>query len=237
MTVIGIILGVGISIGGVATYIPQFYNIIKNSSVEGISELSLIVLNLGMMCLSMNSLIYSWNYFFCDCLYNLLPFITILISWLVVLIYYIIFLVYKMKDYKKLISPTLSYAITYLLFIFFVIFLALGEKIEKHNNFLLIYADILGIASSVANGLAYIPQIYILLKNQKNGNLSLLMYIFQTGGDIIILIFQAIVFKSPMSTWVTYVVVLAEQLVILILMIIFYKNDNNREIQEENIIL
>jgi uncharacterized protein with PQ loop repeat len=235
MSVIGIILGIGISIGSIATYIPQFYIIMKNRSIEGISEASLIVMNIGMMCLSMNSLIYSWKYFFCNCLYDLLPFITIVISWIVVLFYYIIFLIYKLKDYSKLFSPTLSYAISYLFFVSLIIVLALTEKIKDHTNFLILYADILGIASSVANGLAYIPQIYILLKTRSNGNLSLLMYIFQTLGGVVILFFQIIIFRSPITTWITYVVVLAEQAVILILMCIFINNDKKTEIIYENV--
>ena len=92
MFIIGIILGVSIFIGSFVTYIPQFYNIIKNKSVDGISETSLILLNVGMMCLTMNSLIYNWSYFFTFDIVNLLPFITIFLSWLMVLIYYIIFI-------------------------------------------------------------------------------------------------------------------------------------------------
>lgn len=234
MNIAGIVLGVGISIGGIATYIPQFYNIIKNGSIEGISEASIIVMNIGMMCLSMNSLIYSWKYFFCNCLYDLLPFITIFISWMVVSFYYFLFLFYKLKDCNKLFSPTLSYAVSYLFFLSLVIVLALTEKISDHTNFLILYADVLGIASSIANGLSYLPQIYILLKNRSNGNLSLLMYIFQTLGDVLILVFQVIIFKSPITTWITYVVILAEQFVILILMIIFKNNNKNINIIYEN---
>jgi len=230
MDIAGIILGTCISIGSVGTYIPQFYNIIKYKSVEGISEASLIILNIGMMCLTMNSLIYSWNYFFCNCFYYLLPFITILISWLTVSIYYIIFLLYKHKKLKKIFEPTLSYSITYLFFITLVIGLALVEKIEKNPSFFFPYADVLGITSAIANGIVYIPQIYTLMKNRSNGNLSLLMYILQTPGNIIIIVFQAIVFKLPLTTWLTYFIVLIEQAVILILMLIFRNNDKNVEV-------
>ena len=106
MDVAGLILGIGISIGSVATYIPQFYNIIKNESVEGISESSLILLNIAMMCLTMNSLIYSWDYFFC-CFLELFPFLTIFLSWLIVLVYYIIFLIYKFKKVEKIVISAL----------------------------------------------------------------------------------------------------------------------------------
>ena len=241
MNVFNIICGVFISIGSVCSYIPQFYKIVKHKSVENISEPSLLIMNIGMMCLTMNSMIFNWKYFFCsniECFSNLLPFGTIAISWLMVLIYYIIFITYKFKNLEKRLISGLSYIFTYIIFSLLVIALALGEKMKHNTNFFIIYANILGISSAVANGCVYIPQIYILLKNKSNGNISMLMYIFQTPGNILNIIFQ-IIYHAPISTWITYLICLIQQGIILILMIYFhYKNkiiENviNDEFEEE----
>ena len=232
MNILGILTGTAICLGGIGSYIPQFYNIIKYESVEGISEMCLVLMNIGLMCLTMNSLIYNWNYFFCDsaeCFSNLFPFIQIALSWFMVLIYYIIFITYKFKNrnnnnltkaYKKRIFFGLHYVTTYLLFIIFVIALSLGEKVQGNLGFFKPFADILGYSSAVMNSLVYIPQIYILYKNKSGGNVSMLMYIVQTPGNLVIIIFQ-IMFNSPVSTWITYVIVLIEQFIILFLLIYY----------------
>ena len=197
MNISGIILGIGINLGSIISYIPQFHAIVKHKSVEGISEASLIIANMGMMCLTMNSLIFSWESFFClgslktqECLSNLTPFITITISWLMVLIYYIIFIIYKFRDAEKRLLSGLNYVFTYLLVLLLVISLALGEKMQGNNKFFTIYANVLGIASAIFNGLVYIPQIYLLIKNKSSKNLSLVTYLIQTQETLLISSFK-----------------------------------------------
>ena len=240
MNYLGILTGIAICLGGIIGYLPQFYNIIKYDSVHGISEVTLVLANIGLMCLTMNSLIYSWSYFFND-FSNLLPFISIALSWFMILIYYIIFITYKIQNkHKSLSSHTsssgtssssdktqkrllygLHYAITYLIFTIFVLALSLGEKIQGNMKFFIVFADILGYTSAILNSLVYLPQIYTLWKNKSSGNLSLLMYVIQTPGNVIIIVFQAFLYSAPISTWITYVIVLLEQSIILFLMIYY----------------
>jgi len=222
MNISGIVLGAFLSIGGILTYIPQFHKIVKNKSVDAISEPCLLLMNLAMMCLTMNSLIYNWSYFFTFDIVNLLPFITIAISWLMVLVYYVIFITYKIKNLEKRLISGLTYIFTYLICLLLIIALALGEKMEHNKKFFIIYADILGITSAVLNGLVYIPQIYTLLKEKNNGNISILMYALQTPGNIVIIIFQSLIYKQAVSTWITYLVILIEQGIILAIMIRYY---------------
>lgn len=230
MFVFNILLAIFIILGGISGYIPQFYKIIKYKSVENISELSILIMNIGMMCLTMNSMIFNWIYFVHPNIYKLLPFITIAISWLMVLIYYIIYITYKIKNLEKRFISGFRYLFTYIIFSLLVIALALGEKMEHNTNFFITYANILGIFSGVANGCVYIPQIYTLIKNKNNGNISLLMYALQTPGNIINILFQ-ILYNSPISTWITYVICLVQQSIILGLMIYFHcKNKKYEEI-------
>ena len=232
MNVLGIILGILISLGSISSYIPQFYKIIKCKSVEGISEPSLILMNLSGLFLTMNSLIYSWTYILNKDISNLLPFMTIALSWLMVLVYYIIFITYKIKKLEKRIISGLSYVFTYIIFIILIVALALGEKMKHNTDFFAIYAEILGISSAVLTCLIYIPQIYTLIKHKNNGNLSILMYILQTPGNAVIIFFQAFIYDAKISTWITYLVSLVQQTIILILMIYFYYKVNDIKLEE-----
>lgn len=252
MDILSLLLGIGITLGSLLSNIPQFYNIIKYKSVEGISELSLIIQNVGMSCLTMNSLINNWNNFFCfsnkinisdtsntsTCFENILPFISIGFSWIMILVYYIIFIVYKIKKIEKRVILGFNYCITYILFLILVIGMAVGEKWQGNNSFFASYANVLGIMSAVLNGLVYIPQIYLLLKNGHNGNLSLLTYCIQTPGNFIIIIYQAVISLSPLTTWITYLIVLVEQTIILIIMIanIVHQRDQKENNERERVI-
>ena len=237
MNVGGIILGVCIPLGSVLTYIPQFHTIIKNKSVTGISELSLVLSNIGMMFLTLNSIIFSWNYFYCNCFSNLLPFFQILISWIMLLIYYIIFIFYKFKHNRKnekRILSGLHYCFTYILFAIFVTALAIGEKFETTNtNFFIRFATVLGFSSAIINSIVYLPQIYLLLKNKNSGSLSFTTFALQTPGNLLIIFFQAYLYSSPVSTWITYVVALVEQTLILCLMLYYNYYNLPQETTEE----
>lgn len=227
--IIGPILGLLISTSSILTYVPQFCLICKKKSVNGINELSLLIMNIALMCLTMNSVIFNWNNFSCNnvrCFLNLFPFIQITISWIMVLIFYIIFITFKFRNNTQRIKSGLSYIITYLIFTIFIISLSIGEKFgNKHpDKFFLIFGNILGYTSAVGNGLVWLPQIYTLYKNKHNGNLSILMFALQAPGNLIIIIFQAVIYLQPVSTWITYVITLVEQSIILYLMIIYRTN-------------
>ena len=229
-----IVFGLCLTVGGVLTYIPQFYTIIKNKSVSGISELSLILMNIGMFALSTNLIIISWNSFFCSpfntkCFSDLIPFINVVASWLMTLIYYIIFITYKMKNREKRIISGLNYMITYILFIILIIVLSLTEKVAHNDKFFEIYEKVLGILSAILNGLVYIPQIYSLMKNKHSGNISILMYALQTPGNLLLICFQCFLYQMPVSSWLTYLIILCEQSVILMLLIIFYCKKRREE--------
>ena len=59
------------------------------------------------------------------------------------------------------------------------------------------FAQILGYTSAVCSAVAWLPQIYTLLKTKQIGNLSPLMFALQTPGNVIIIIFQAVLFNQP----------------------------------------
>jgi len=59
------ILGIFLCIGGIVSYIPQYYYLIKTKQHKGISEFSLFLLNIGSFFLFGNSLILNWWKFGC----------------------------------------------------------------------------------------------------------------------------------------------------------------------------
>ena len=229
MNIIGIIVGLCLCFGNIIGYVPQFYNIVYYKSIEGISEMSLTIMNIAFMFLSMNILIYSWQYFSCtnfECAIQLFPFVQIALSWVMVLIFYIIFVIYKYQRRDKYAKRWLygfHYTITYLFFIMFVVTLSIGEKYGGHDPlFFQIFADVLGYSSAILNSIVYIPQIYTIFKIKSGGNLSFLMYIIQTPGNLIIIYFQAILYENPVSTWITYAIIFVEQVIILSLMTYYH---------------
>lgn len=203
---------------------------IKSKQATGISELSLFILNIGNLCLACNSLILNWWKFECYqycgfflCSGNLLAFYQILVGWLIVFPLYIIFVKYKLRDEtvsKKSWFFRFSYLISYLVFFLVVVLLLIIEKFTNNDtNVFDVIAYILGIFSMIASGIVWVPQIVKLIRTQEKGGLSLLMFIIQTPGSAIIIIFQAILNKQNWSTWLSYVFTLAEQLTIVILLI------------------
>lgn len=221
-----------ITLGGIICYIPQFHTLIKNKSSDGISEISLVLMNISMFCLTMNSVIFSWNY---TNLIDFLPFIQILSSWMMVLIYYIIYITVKFKSRKsnkKRFMHGLQYLVTYFLFAIFLIALALGEKLDQQQNqFFVNFANALGYSSACINCVVYLPQMYTLYMNKKVGNLSFLTYGLQTPGNAIIILFQAVIYSFPISTWITYAVVFIQQLIVIGMMTYYHFGENKNELE------
>jgi uncharacterized protein with PQ loop repeat len=81
----------------IVSFLPQFYNFIKNRSIEGVSELTLAFLNLGSALLVLNSYILTDDRFDCYnecnwllCTGNLLSFYQLIVGMLVILMLYVI---------------------------------------------------------------------------------------------------------------------------------------------------
>jgi uncharacterized protein with PQ loop repeat len=107
-----------------------------------------------------------------------------------------------------------------------MIIVGLSEKLSKENThrFFHISAKILGVISSICSCIVWIPQIVKLLRTGKQGNLSLAMFLMQTPGNAIIIIFQ-ILYHQNWTTWITYVINLAEQGTIVVILLIFMWRD------------
>jgi uncharacterized protein with PQ loop repeat len=102
-------LGIFLCIGGIVSYIPQYYYLIKTKQHKGINELSLFLLNLGSFCLFGNSLILNWWKFNCYdncsaalCTANLESVIQIGVGCIVPFPLYLLFVKYKYKASRSI---------------------------------------------------------------------------------------------------------------------------------------
>lgn len=229
------ILGYLLCIGGVVSYIPQYINLITTKQHKGISELSLLLLNAGCASLAANALILNWYKFECYthcsfwlCTNDLLSMYQIILGWLVVFPLYLLFVRYKIKNSERKIINDIIYIGIYIIFILVMVIVGLVEKISQDNTkFFIITAKILGVLSAIFSSIVWIPQIIKLLKTKQQGNLSLLMFIMQTPGNAVIILFQ-LLYNQDWTTWISYLITLIEQTTIVIILIVFAIRDRNK---------
>lgn len=233
------VLGIFLCLGGIISYFPQYYSLIKSKHSKGISELSLFILNIGSACLAANSFILNWFKFQCYsncsfwlCTANLLSLFQIMVGWIVVFPLYLIFVRYKIKHSDARILNDIIYFVVYVIFILLMVIVGVFEKTRDNNEFFQISAYSLGIISMVCTCIVWLPQIIKLIRTKEQGNLSLLMFILQTPGNLIIIIFQ-LLYHQSITTWGTYVVSFIEQLIIVIILLIL-KCKSKREINESS---
>lgn len=233
--IIDYILGSGLCLA-VISYIPQYISLIKSKQHKGVSELSLFILNVGGACQAANTIILNWYLFDCYthcnfwlCSGNLLSVWQIVIGWIMVIPLYIIFLRFKMRhntrwrSSKRYCIYDLAFILSYVLFLVVILIVGLAEKetVNDSRNFFVIFSQVLGILSAICSCVVWIPQIIKLIRTRNQGSLSLLMFIIQTPGNLIIIMFQAVLFKQNWSTWISYVVTFVEQLIILVILLVY----------------
>jgi uncharacterized protein with PQ loop repeat len=254
--IVGSIVGVLLLFGNILSYLTQVIAIVKKKHVKGISEFSIILLNIGSFCLSLNSVIFNWskwecfedngcNFWYCNAI--MLPFYQILMAYLNCSVYYITFIKYKLRNSSdnswKGIVKVLLYMTMYILFVVVVVTISLFEKVynagPQQVKFFYVLAEVMGYVSAVCSAVVWIPQIIELIRIGQRGSVSPLMFILQTPGNVIIIVFQAVFFKQPVSTWISYVITCVEQAIILVIIGWFWwrdrRNQNEIVINQEEI--
>ena len=102
-----------------------------------------------------------------------------------------------------------------------MVIVGLTEEHEGNNYFFTISAWILGgIISPICSSIVWIPQIIKLIRTKNQGNLSLAMFLLQTPGNAITILFQ-ILYHQNITTWGTYVICLVEQSIIVAILLVF----------------
>jgi uncharacterized protein with PQ loop repeat len=257
--IIDYILGIALCIAGMASYFPQYYSLITSTTEESreISEKSLFILNVGNAFLAANSIILNWykwdcysecnNFWLCSA--KMLPVIQITVGWIMVIPLYIIYIRFKVQGNRhrgRHCAFDLAYILTYALVIIIVLAISLGEKLNSNDpvglkdirGFFNVFSQILGVLCAGCSCLVWIPQIIKLIKQKKQGSLSLLMFLVQAPGNLVIIFFQAIMFHQNWSTWFAYVITFIEQLIVVVLLIIIKckeRKDISKESKEDHI--
>ena len=219
------VLAMILCIGGILSYIPQYYSLIKHRDKDGVSIMSMLLLNVGSTSLAVNALILNWWKFSCYnycngwiCTANLLSLFQILINTVVVIPLFLLVSIFKIRNTKN------WWNILYFgIYIFYAAILVLVTLLQYHYNepTLKVTAWGLGaVVSPITSCAVWIPQIIKLIIEKTGGNLSLLMFIFQTPGNAIIIVMQ-ILYHQSWTTWVSYLVTLIEQTIIVILLIVY----------------
>lgn len=250
--IIDYIVGLSLCIGSTLSYSPQFYSMMKAESNDGISEPSVLALNIGSLALALNAMIFNWWRWSCFkkcdvwlCTGDMLSFYQILIGYIMVVIMYA-FVLYYNKEIPKIFkqstwkdntwkdciikfAKTFAYVFVYLITTIIFVLLLLAKQNDK--VFMVRFADALGIIATVFSCIVWIPQIIQLAIFQEQGNLNIWMFILQAPGNIVIIIFQAVLYKQHTSTWISYLMNLIQQVTIIALMVwIRYKPDDDIEI-------
>lgn len=236
-TVITYIFAISICLAGIVSYFPQYYSMIKSEQIKGISEISLLIMNIAGATLAANAFILNYWRFHCYdtcsfwiCTGRLLSLLQIFIGWIVVVPLYFIFIRFKIKGSQKRILSDIRYIMTYLIFVGIMILIGLVDKALDSNSaiFFRVAATILGILAAICSAIIWIPQIVRLIKTQNPQGLSLLMFFLQTPGNIMIIILQ-ILYKQDWTTWIAYLVLFVEQLTIIIILLILKWRTRNVE--------
>lgn len=111
-----------------------------------------------------------------------------------------------------------------------MVIVGLSEKLSNSDStsFFKISAWLLGgVISPICSCIVWLPQIIKLIRTRKQGNLSLAMFIMQTPGNAIIIVFQ-IMYRQSFTTWGTYVVSLIEQGIIVVILTIYKWRDQHQ---------
>jgi uncharacterized protein with PQ loop repeat len=151
----------------------------------------------------------------------MLSFFQIMVNFLAAIPVWLIVLRFKLRGSERACVYDLGYALTFSVLVIVVLIVSLVEKRYENSVFFAIFARILGVASAVIGALVWLPQIWKLIRWRNPIGLSLWMFVMQSVGGVIIILFQAVLYGQNWTTWIGYVFVCAEQIAISIILVVF----------------
>lgn len=231
----GVVIGVLLMLGSIVSYLPQYYKIIKNKNVNGISHWSQGLNNISCFCAFFGAFMFDYHIFrdcpkdkYCN--RDLIPFFQLLFVWLCPLINYVIFIkYYHCPSYKKskvYYCPSFKKSNTHFIeiesryfvygFFWFYVLIFLGCCLmtsivlvgnwKNWKNHGLLFGKILNSLSSLITAFVWIPQIYKTVKEKTVGSLSLLSLAIQAPGTFMIFIFQVVISHSSWFIGLPYLI-------------------------------
>jgi uncharacterized protein with PQ loop repeat len=205
--------GILIILGTIISFLPQYYKIIKNRSVTGISHWTQGLNNMSAFCAFFGSFMLDYYLFKCckhgHCGNILLPMIQLLFSWVCPLINYVIYIRYFKSNNTKYSYKVYGFFSFYIVIFLVcatltsVVLVARWSSWEKHA---ILFGRLLNITSVCITAFVWLPQIIDIYRNKKVGSLSLISLAIQSPGSLIVFIYQFVANKSSWYIGLPYLV-------------------------------
>eukprot|EP01125_Pyxidicula_operculata_P013059 TRINITY_DN4313_c0_g1_i1.p1 TRINITY_DN4313_c0_g1~~TRINITY_DN4313_c0_g1_i1.p1 ORF type:complete len:324 (+),score=20.17 TRINITY_DN4313_c0_g1_i1:114-1085(+) len=195
-----LVVGFLIFFGTLITFFPQYFQLFKEQSSEGISSFTLFLGSIANTAYLLSSIDDSWGDIWCctivdgwKCFRLLITLAYIFLGWLCWHGLYIVSLIYfplpktssdeENSKYKKL---------SIFMFAIYFIFLNVGLSLTIFWNYNSYHTGIwlnvdraFGIISSFSAAFIWVPQIYLTSKTKETGSLSVIFLIFMTIGSAV----------------------------------------------------
>jgi uncharacterized protein with PQ loop repeat len=228
-----IILGIGLIIGSILSYGPQYYSIWRRKSTEGLNIGTIALGVWASSCILMNFLYLKWGVKhaccsqdgFGKCLAHTLDGQQIAVTAACVVVWCVMWLWYfKVDESPEVIRPLeelqqrerlkrlvrLGVAGTMGFVVFNIVLAGLLNVVWKAGAVASWIGFLLGILGTICVVVQWAPQIWTTWKLQAVGSLSILMLIIQLPGTLLVIYFQGVLNKAHWSTLLPYAVTAAE---------------------------
>jgi len=231
-SIIAYIIGCFLIFGVMISYIPQHLAIIKRRSSQGISWITIFLANISTCSNTINAVLEQWDTLTCcfefgfwKCNASLLSIYQISVGWFNSLLLFILVLLFFPKEID--IRNKRVAIISWWIYVVGLIFLSSGAggillyKEGSNSKVVSDYAFSFGIISTVAILCQWTPQIWKTWNAKEVGSLSIMMLLLQAPGSFIVVIFQGILYRESVSTWLTFLLTGIQQTILLILCLVF----------------
>lgn len=243
-SVVNFVFAIGITLGIVISYLPQYYRIYKKQTSEGLSVNFLLLGSCSSIFTFTNIILISARARYCcrigaltvfNCISSQLNLVQIGLQCtcgVMILVFVIMCTKSSVKQDKEEFKRIIHVA----KFVVLHFVLALAQVIvafSSSRSVLLGIAQVNGLMLTLLTVIKYVPQIYTTYKLKHPGTLSIGMMCIQTPGGFI---FTATLFftkGSHWSSWVSYFAAAMLQGTLLLLCIYYEYNKNYAALEEE----
>jgi uncharacterized protein with PQ loop repeat len=228
-----IALGTVLIVGSIISVLPQHHKIWANKSSAGVSFLWLFLGNINQFAGALNAAVLKFpQEHACvvlglgRCLPSLLSLIQLFLLW--VFTFPIYFWALKFIDHHNttIRERKVARILFVLLLVFFLIVCGIAAALiiftGECSRPTLLYGSALGLVSTIITFVQWSPQIYATFKRKSVGSFSILMLCIQCPGSMLIVYFLIFVSHEQVTTWLSYVSSLVQQIILLILLIYYH---------------
>lgn len=213
-------LAITLAVGIILSYVPQQVSIIKRRTIEGISPLFLMLMNIGSALVLGNMLIESSPVLRCcpelsfyECANSLLGLIQVAAAFLGPLGILVLswqFTGYDFSEYNELMTVGQSVAAVDFALLVVVV-------LSWHSSHSRMVSNALGLSGAVLGVIQYLPQLLTTYRLKHTGSLSKMTLLIQIPGGYLWCFSLYVREGSVWSTWITIFVAATLQSVLLIL--------------------